>query len=206
MPSSTETGALTIASAFIVASLSIMIVIYTFQWNYFNTKGILRTRKEQIRLKDLAREETRDAFALELTYVFSSMFGLLLNVGALYGFTPVGDALLVSFLLGAFFFVLVFREFSSSLVHLRDSHYARPLWPRARIRPEVRWWHFSRRLQLVVLQTRIDTLIVTENWRQDVSFPVWRSTARLTSLVLALFISRSRRAFRRFRALMARLR
>ena len=183
-----------------------MIVIYTFQWNYFNAKGMFGTRREQIRLKDRSREETHSTFSLELLYVFTAMFTLLLNVSALFGFTEVASALLISFFEGALFFVLVFREFSSSIVHLRNRHYAKPLWPPARLRPDVRWWQLSQRWQLRLLRERAGRLPLNDAREPEVSYPALWSALNLLSSVLSHFVRRVATASRRIYMLILRFR
>ena len=143
MASPAEIDALTIASAFLIASLSIILVLYNLQWNYFNSKGMLRPRKDQIRLKDKSADEAQDAFVLEIAYILFALMALFLNASALLGFGPPASALQVSLLLGVFFFIVVYREFATSLSHLRRRNYAKPLWDPVRIRIEPPWWQLS---------------------------------------------------------------
>src|SRR5437870_12505512 len=92
MASPAEIDALTIASAFLIASLSLILVLYNLQWNYFNSKGMLRRRKDQIRLKDKSADEAQHAFVLEIAYVLFALVAFFLNAGALLGCGPPGRA------------------------------------------------------------------------------------------------------------------
>ena len=67
MASPAEIDALTVASAFLIASLSIILVLYNLQWNYFNSKGMLRPRKDQIRLKDKSADPFLSRLAMAVS-------------------------------------------------------------------------------------------------------------------------------------------
>ncbi len=120
-----ETTLITIASTFLIATLSIIMVIYALQVNYFNSKGAFRGREEEIRLKDATRYGTLYVFKAELEYVLFALAALFLNAMALAGLTDVRLALLVSFLIAVVFVVLVTEEFASSIMHLEDRKYAK---------------------------------------------------------------------------------
>ncbi len=135
-----------------------MIVIYTFQWNYFNAKGKGGSRTLAIHLKDQAKDETSGAFSLEILYIFVAMSGLFVNVAALYGAASAGGALQVSLLVGGLFFVLVYREVLTSMRHIANRQYAKPLWRPLRLRPATKWWKLTRRWELWLLGRRIKQL------------------------------------------------
>jgi len=126
VPLAAETvSALTVASAFLVASLSIMVVVYALQWNYFNNKGTNRSREEEIQLKDEARERTRLIFRAELAYILLAFGAVFVNVQALREAISVDAALTFSFFSLLVFLGLVTEEFSSSIRHLENRFYSR---------------------------------------------------------------------------------
>src|SRR6266581_8337374 len=94
-----QIGALTISSAFLVASLSIVMVIYVLQWNYFYAK-----EPEE---KDRARDRTLRVFSAELGYIFFAATGLLVNGLALMGIVDLAVALSLTVVIAAVLLLLV---------------------------------------------------------------------------------------------------
>jgi predicted permease len=114
---SPEVGALTTASAFLVASLSITVVIYVLQWNYFNAKRTVQEKEE-------ARVRTLWVFSVELAYVFFALAGLLVNAVTLVVSGDVVVALIFTAVIAGVFVLIVTEEFASSLQHLLERRYA----------------------------------------------------------------------------------
>ena len=127
MTASPETvSSLTVLSAFLIASLSILLVIYRLQWDYFNNKGSDQPIHEQIRLKEEARERTLLVFVAEFVYIVIAFAALVVNILALYGSVPGVSALLFSFGCLALFLYIVGEEFSSSIRHVMNRRYIGP--------------------------------------------------------------------------------
>ncbi len=117
------TSALTVASAFLIASLSITVIVYALQWNHFNSKGVNRERVEEIRLKDLARGRTLLVFVAEFSYIAMALGTLIGNIFAILGNASPEAALFLSIAAMVVFAVLLSEEIGSSILHLRYSKY-----------------------------------------------------------------------------------
>ena len=111
MATSPEADALIVASGFLIATLSVVIVVYRLQWDYFDAKTSDAAKID-------AAPRTVFAFVTELAYVLLAASALVVNADALLGGCPVAFALAFSFLVGGVFVVIVGREIGSSIVHI----------------------------------------------------------------------------------------
>jgi hypothetical protein len=118
-----QLDALTILSAFIVASLSVVIVVYELQWNHFDRKGLGRPRPRRVELKDEAAPRTLKVFVLELDYFVLAYSALVVDLSALFGAVTVQWALTLSMTTLVEFFALIILEFRSSILHITRQKY-----------------------------------------------------------------------------------
>jgi hypothetical protein len=111
-----EGSALVVASAFLIASFSIVIVIYRLQWDHFDKKNLAAKHK--------AKDGTLSAFVREAVYLAVAAIAILVNVRALLGQSAVIFALVLTLIAGLFFFAIIGWEFWTSIRHLWREIYA----------------------------------------------------------------------------------
>ncbi len=105
-------GLLVITSAFLVATLSIMIVVYNLQWGHFD--------KKEKSAKVLAAPRTVLVFWDELLYVLLAFTALALNALSAVGYVGWLAATSFSWVVALLFLLLVALEFHTSIRNISE--------------------------------------------------------------------------------------